>query len=179
VKKYILLSVTAFVVVPAWAAKINNPKCDDIVTINDKFTPEYLAVVDGFSKSDKKQGEDVDVGGIVTESARVKQECQKQKTKVMKAVQKEVAQSPTSPSTPSKINPVKANCEEFVALSEEAQPVAAYWVAGYDKSGKISKNGEVDEEFLRRPVLTLIEECKAHPKASFYSKAKDWFKTHI
>jgi hypothetical protein len=172
---------------PVFAAKVSNPKCSELSGINEKFTPEYLAVVDGYNKAGKEVGSEVDVGGIVTESNNVKEQCDKQKTTKIAAVRKTVAKNSDAKNTLQQdidrkpkavINPIKAKCEDFLALGEVYQPVAAYWVAGHSKSGKI-KNGEVDEEYLEIPVVTLIEDCKAEPTASFYQKTKTWLKKHI
>jgi hypothetical protein len=173
-KMYFTISMIILMAVPTWAAKVNQPKCDDIVQINDQFTPQYIALVDGYSKAGKKQGEEIDVAGIVTQSAQVKKNCQSQKTKPMASVRKDVSKSVAASSTPSKINPVKASCEEFIALGEQYQPVAAFWVAGHDKSGKAVKDGEIDTEFIARPILTLVQDCKENPKSSFYARAKTW-----
>lgn len=185
-KTYLLLSIVSVLASPTWAAKIADPKCNDIITINDKFTPQYVAVIDGYDKNNKKLGEEIDVGGITKESSPLKQACQNQKTKSIKDVRKNVATTAaasTSPaastSLPPKINPVNATCEDFIALGEDYQPVAAFWVAGHNKSGKVIKKGEVTEEFLETPVLTLVEECRKNPKASFYSQAKTWFEKRL
>jgi acid stress chaperone HdeA len=172
---------------PAFAAKVNNPKCNELSGINEKYTPEYLAVVDGYNKAGKELGSEVDVGGIVTEANNVKEQCDKQKTAKIASVRKTVAKN-TAPKnslqedidrkSKSTINPKNAKCQDFIALGEAYQPVAAFWVAGHSKTGKI-KNGEVDEEFLEQPVATLVEECKAEPTASFYQKTKTWLKKHI
>jgi hypothetical protein len=174
-KKIFLLTIILITGSSAWAAKINNPKCNEVSNISDKFVPQYLAVVDGYSKSGGVTGEEVDIAGIVRNSTMVKQECGKQKAKALRSVQMDLAKSASSASTPATINPVKANCAEFIALSEEYQPVAVFWAAGHDAAGRSIRGGVVDEEFLGRPILTLVEDCKANPKASFYSKAKSWF----
>jgi hypothetical protein len=167
--------------VPVLAANVKSPQCKDLSGISDKYTPEYLAVVDGYNKAGEKIGTEVDMGGIVTESDGIKTECQKNANQKIDTVQKNMAPTATgnvnTPKTTGTFNPKNAKCEDFVALGEDIQPVATFWVAGHSKSGKI-KNGQVDEEFLARPVVSLIEECKAQPKASFYSKAKAWLKKH-
>lgn len=181
--KLLVMAILVSVAMPAWAAKVKNPNCKEMETVSDQYTPEYMAVVDGYNKAGKAEGEDLDVAGIVTESTQVKEVCNKMKSKSIDSVRKNIAKSDlkNKPATTSKsqINPVKASCEDFLALDTEYQPVAAYWVAGHDKSGKALKKGEVDEQFLAEPVLTLVEACKANPKASFYSQAKSWFGKRI
>lgn len=165
---------------PVFAAKVSKPKCEDVVQINDKFTPEYMAVVDGYNKSGKDVGE-VDIGGIVTESESVKKECAKNTKISMTTVRKNIAKTleKKEAKTPeSMLSPTKAKCSEFLALDDRLQPVAAYWVAGHSKSGEV-KNGEVDEVFLDQPVTTLVEECRSAPTASFYDKTKIWIKKRI
>jgi hypothetical protein len=181
-EKTILVSLIVLSSIPVWAAKINNPKCKDFVEISDKFTPEYLAVVDGYDKKGRETGDQVDVVGIVTESDKLKEECAKDKTATLKNVRKNLkkiaATNPPAVANTTRINPTKAKCSDFIALSEEYQPIAAFWVAGHSKSGK-AKSGEVDEEYLEQPVATLIEDCKAAPTASFYEKTKIWLKKKI
>ncbi len=162
----------------AYGAKVSHPQCQDVVDIQEKVTPEYLAVLDGYNKAGKEVNE-VDLGGIVSESDKVKKECQSNKTAKVDTVRKNVAKNAAKTPVDSKtvIAPTKAKCEDFLALEERVQPVAAYWVAGHSKSGQVKK-GEVDEIFLERPVAALIEECKATPTASFYDKAKAWIKKH-
>jgi hypothetical protein len=182
-EKLLVMAILVSVAMPTWAAKIKNPKCEEITTVKDQYTPEYMAVVDGYNKAGKKEGEVLDVSGIVTESTQVKEVCNKMKSKSIDSVRKDVAKkdmkNKTTKNMNSEINPVKATCEEFLALDTEYQPVAAYWVAGHDKSGKTIKSGEVDEAFLAEPVLALVEECRANPKASFYSQAKSWFSKRL
>ena len=132
----------------------------------------------------------VNIAGLVTESGKVKDECAKDKTAKVKTIRKammktaknsvpqntlqeDIDRKPTST-----INPTKAKCSDFIALDEQYQPVAAYWVAGHSKAGKVNK-GEIDEAYLEQPVATLIEDCRAAPTASFYDKTKTWFKKHI
>lgn len=173
------------------AAKVSDPKCKDFVEVKEKFTPEYMAFVDGYDKRGKTPEDHIDVAGIVTESAKVKEECIKDKNAKLETVRKNVKEVVTKTIPPkntlqgdidrksgANFNPIKANCTDFISLGEEYQPVAAFWVAGHTKSGKIT-NGEIDGEYLERPVATLVQECREQPTASFYDKAKVWFKNHI
>ena len=188
--KTIAVSFIVLTSLPVWSAKITNPKCKDFVKINEKFTPEYMAFIDGYGRRGAVPAELVDVEGIVTESVQVKEECAKDKAAKVQTVRKGLMkpakvgtaanslQGDIDRKSKSTINLTKAKCTDFIALGEEYQPVAAFWVAGHSKTGKII-NGEIEEEYLERPVATLIEECKAEPTASFYDKTKAWFKKHI
>lgn len=171
--KSIFIFILLFVSAQAFAAKVKDAKCSDLAMMNEKVTPEYLAVIDGYDNSGKKVSEEVDMAGIVTESKEVNQHCATNKSAAIKDVRKQLHAKKTMPSTAAKLNPTKAKCQDFVALGEEVQPVAAFWVAGHDKSGKLVE-GEVDEAFLDRPILSLVEDCKANPRASFYDRAKAW-----
>lgn len=176
--KTILVPMLILFSVPAFAAKIKNANCSDMATLNENIAPQYLAVIDGYDKAGKKVSEEIDLGGIVSESKKVNAQCVKDKSAKVAAIRKDLKSASVSPATSATINPTKAKCKDFIALTEEVQPVAVFWVAGHNKSGKLSK-GEVDEEFLARPIATLVEDCKTQPAASFYDKAKAWFKKHI
>jgi acid stress chaperone HdeA len=176
-KSYLIPFLIA-VSIPAFGAKMKDAKCSDIANLKEVFTPRYLAVIDGYDKAGKKVSEEVDMGDIVTESKKVNEVCGENKSTSIDAIKKDYKASATKNSDTKALNPMNAKCEDFVALSEETQPVAIFWVAGHDKTGKI-KNGEIDEEFLSRPIATLIEECKKQPKVSFYEKAKNWLKKRV
>jgi hypothetical protein len=183
-KKQIMISllILSSSTLSAFAVQVKNPKCSEFAKVEDKYTPEYLAVVDGYNHAGKEVVDEVDMGGIITESSSVKDQCKAKKSAKVDTVRKEISKSNPKPESPmtkvASISPAKAKCQDFVNLGEEFQPIAAYWVAGHSKSGKI-RNGEVDEEFLARPVMTLVEECKAEPTASFYDKTKRWMKRKI
>jgi hypothetical protein len=173
---------------PVFAANVSNPKCSEMGKISDQYTPAYLAVVDGYNEKGKEVTSEVDMGGIVNESPSVKQSCNGKKTADIKSVRKDAGMGAknstahTASTVPvnskSTINPLKATCQDFVNLDEVYQPLATFWVAGHTRAGKI-KNREVDEEFLATPVVSLIQECKAKPTASFYDKTKIWLKKHV
>lgn len=167
-----------FVSSSAFAAKIKNAKCSDMAKISENVTPQYMAVIDGYDNAGKKIGEEIDMAGIVSESKKVTEQCAKNKAAKIETVKKDVKNTSVASTTAAPLNPLNAKCKEFVALGEDVQPVAVFWVAGHNKSGKL-KNGEVDEEFLAQPIATLVEECKAKPMASFYDKTKAWLKKHI
>lgn len=180
-----LLSAVLLFVTHSHAAVISDPKCKDLEQVKAGFTPQYLAVIDGFNKNGKEVADEVDVAGIVTESNKVTTACAKNKSAKVKQVRMDlksaeaknsstIAAVPTSPNK-KLLNLNKAKCSEFIALGEELQPVAAYWVAGNTKKGH-KHSGEIDEMLLERPVATLVEECTSNPTASFYEKAKTWFK---
>lgn len=181
-KNWIYLPVIILASASVYAAKITNPKCQDLNTLQEKFTPEYLAVVDGYDKAGKKTSEEVDMDGIVTASDGVQKECAKSAAKNVSKVRADVAKATqnanVSEKPASKLNPLKATCQDFLSLDEQYQPVAVYWTAGYSKAGKARK-GEVDEEYLERPVVALVEDCKLHPKESFYDRAKTWMSKHL
>lgn len=173
--KKMVVSALVLFTIPVFAAKMKDAKCSDVASLKDNVTPEYLAVIDGYDKSGKKVMEEVDMGGLVTESKMVNEQCAKDSSAKLANIRKDIKSNQPITSTSSTLNPMKAKCKDFVALGEDVQPVAVFWVAGHDKSGKV-KSGEIDEEFLERPVTTLVEDCKMNPKASFYDKAKAWFK---
>ena len=176
--KLILITALFLSSIPAFSAKVRDAKCSDIAPGNEKITPQFLAVIDGYDKAGKKVSEEIDMENIVTDSKKVNAECAKDRTAKIDSIRKEIRNSKVqNTAKTAAINPMKAKCEDFLLLGEEVQPVAAFWVAGHDKSGKLKK-GEIDEEFLARPIVTLIEECKARPKTSFYEKTKAWIKKH-
>ena len=188
-KLFLLASIILFSSAPSWGAMVNNPNCQDLVEVNDKFTPEYMAVLDGYSRRKVMTNEQLDIAGLVTESGKVKDQCAKDKTAKIQDVRKKIETAKTNAPAntlqedidrkpKSTINPTKAKCSDFIALDEQYQPVAAYWVAGHTKAGKVS-DGQIDEVYLEQPVTTLIEESKAQPTASFYQNTKTWFKKHI
>ena len=185
-KMNLMLLVAGLMATPAFAAQIKNPKCKDFVTVKDQYAPQYLAVVDGYDKAGKKVDESIDMDGMVTQVDQVKQECAKNAKESLAAARKNVATMPKAATTapPAKmsgttsINPAKAQCQEFIALGEQYQPVAAFWVAGHSKTGE-AKKGHIDEEYLERPVATLVEDCQSHPTASFYDRAKMWMTKKI
>ena len=162
----------------AFAAQIKNAKCSDMAKLNENITPQYMAVIDGYDKAGKKVSEEIDMAGIVSESKKVTEQCAKHKSSKIDNVKKDLKNSSAASATAAPLNPLKAKCKDFVALGEDVQPVAVFWIAGHDKSGKL-KDGEVDEEFLAQPIATLVEDCKAKPMASFYDKTKAWIKKHI
>jgi acid stress chaperone HdeA len=164
---------------PVLAAKIKDAKCSDFAGVNEKVSPEYLAVIDGYNKAGKKVSEEIDIADIVSESKKINEQCAQNKGAKIDKVRKDIKSASSAPTAAgASLNPTKATCKDFIALGEELQPVAAFWVAGHDRSGKIKK-GEVDEEFLSKPVATLIEDCKAQPTASFYDRTKAWLHTHL
>lgn len=162
----------------AFAAKIKNANCSDMAKVSESVTPQYMAVIDGYDKAGKKVSEEVDMAGIVSDSKKVKEQCAKNKSAKLDAVKKDVKSTAETPTVAATLNPLNAKCREFVALGEDVRPVAVFWVAGHDKSGKLKK-GEVDEEFLAQPIATLVEDCKSQPTASFYDRTKAWLKKHI
>jgi len=177
----LMIPSLAFLPLSALAANVKDAKCSDMAKINERVTPEYLAVVDGYDKAGRIVVEEIDVGDLVRESRQVNAQCARNGTQKIKVVRKDLKRNSTAAATAAKtqtLNPAKAKCEDFVALGEEVQPLAVYWVAGHAKAGKI-KGGEVDEEFLERPIATLVQDCKAQPTASFYDKTKAWFKRSI
>jgi hypothetical protein len=182
--------------IPALAAKVKNPKCKDFVEVQDKYQPEYLAVVDGYNKAGKEVDQVVDMDVLVTQARQVKDECNKNKSEPLARARKntnqairakdssmpatEAARTAATPTRTamSSLNPRQAKCQDFLVLGEQYQPVAAYWVVGNSKTGS-AKNGNVEEEFLERPVATLVQDCQANPTASFYDRAKNWVSKKI
>ena len=181
-KNLILIAVLCFTssLVFAKKAKDNtsDKNCKEFLDVKDEFSPRYMAVIDGMSKSGKKTMEEVDVEGMVTETASVKEVCKTNKTKPLAKVRDHVATNNKGVNK-KKFQPMKSKCADFLVLGEDVQPLAAFWVAGYDKTAKAPEQGAVFEEFISSPIVSLIEECKKEPKASFYAKAKNWVKKHI
>ncbi len=164
---------------PALAAKINEATCSDIASKNNKnITPEYIAETEGFNSKGKEVFDEIDADDIVSQAKQVDAQCAKDLSAKVETVRKNNP-SVASSTQHKKINPLKSKCQDFVELGEDVQPVAVYWVAGHDKSGKLKKGGEFDEEFLEQPIVELVQDCKAHPKAPFYSRAKAWVKKHV
>ncbi len=183
-KSLIVLS-SLLMALPLHAAKLTNSTCKDVKNLNDKAMPEYLAVVDGYDKAGKKDFEEIDMVGIMNDATKVKEACANGEDAKIKDIRKTTTATTTaattaSPSTttPKHFNPKNSKCEDFVALNEMYQPVAAYWVLGNSKDSKVKK-GDLDEVYLEQPVMTLVEECRKQPKASFFSKAKSWFHKHV
>jgi len=178
-QKTLAITFVSLFALPLFAAKITNPGCSDLNRVTDQLTPEYMAVIDGYDKSGKKVGEEVDFGEIVRQTTGVKKECLTKTEEPLKEAKRQVLKSPNQLKSAStdqaRLNPVTAKCEDFLALSETYQPVAVFWTVGHTKSGKV-KDGEMDEAILSRPVATLVEDCKANPKTSFYARAKTWIK---
>jgi len=165
---------------PAMAAKINEATCSDIASKSNKnITPEYIAETEGFNSRGKEVFDEIDTDDIVSQAKQVDAQCAKDLSAKVETVRKITPKPIATTGKNKKINPLKSNCQDFVELDEVAQPVAVYWVAGHDKSGKLKNGGEFDEEFLEQPVLDLVQECKAHPKAPFYARAKTWVKKHV
>jgi hypothetical protein len=69
---------------------------------------------------------------------------------------------------------IPMTCEEFLSLSSDVQPEAAYFLAGYDRASKtaVAAAGEID---LERDVAVLVEECKPAPKESLWARIKKHF----
>jgi hypothetical protein len=69
---------------------------------------------------------------------------------------------------------IPMTCEEFLSLSSDVQPEAAYFLAGYDRASKtdVAVAGEVD---LERDVAVLVDECKPTPKESLWARIKKHF----
>jgi len=165
---------------PVMAAKINEATCSDITSkTNKNITPEYIAETEGFNSRGKEVFDEIDTADIISQAKQVDAQCAKDLSAKVEVVRKNAPKSLASSDLHKKINPLKSKCQDFVELDEVLQPVAVYWVAGRDKSGKLEKGGEFDEEFLEQPVIDLVQDCKAHPKAPFYAKAKAWVKKHI
>jgi acid stress chaperone HdeA len=173
--KLFFVSTMVLFSIPAFAINLKDPKCSELTTMKESVTPEYLAVIDGYDKAGKKLGEEVDVEGIVTDAKQVNEKCAGNKSAKIHEVRQDIRKSQSATASKTTLNPKTAKCQDFLAMSEEIQPVAAYWVAGQTKSGK-ARTGDIDEVFLERPVATLVEDCKAQPKASFYDRTKTWLK---
>jgi hypothetical protein len=164
----------------ALAAKINEATCSDIATKTHKtVTPQYIAETEGFNAKGKEVFDEIDTSDIVSRANQVDAQCAKDLSAKVATVSKNQKNTLAANGKPTKINPLKSKCKEFVELDEEVQPLAVYWVAGHDKSGKLRKGGEFDEVFLEQPITELVQECKSHPSASFYAKTKNWVKKHI
>jgi hypothetical protein len=162
------------------AEKINNAKCSDITSkTNQNVTPEYIAETEGYNAAGQKVSEEIDMGEFLDRSKQVNQQCAKDQNAKIDLSKKGSPEKSMSNNVGKKtLNPNKAKCKDFLELDEAVQPVAVYWLAGNNKSGKL-KTGEMDEMFLEQPVVDLVEDCKSHPTASFYSRTKAWIKKHV
>src|SRR5262245_16648860 len=69
---------------------------------------------------------------------------------------------------------VPMTCEDYLALSSDVQPEAAYFLAGYNRAAKseINAAGEVD---LETDTAVLVQECKPAPKESLWARIKKHF----
>ena len=178
--KLLITSLLILLSSSAMAAKINEATCSDIASKTNKtVTPQYIAETEGFNAKGKEVFDEIDVNDIVSQAKQVDAQCAKDLSARVATVRKTPVKVVSSNSKYMNINPMKSKCKDFVELDEEVQPVAVYWVAGHDKSGKLKKSGEFDEVFLEQPITDLVQECKSHPTASFYSKTKAWVKKHV
>ena len=158
---------------PVVAAPMTNVTCKDYVEVTDNYRPQYLATIEGYDQSGKKVSEAVDLGGIVTESRSLVNKCRQMPTaKVHDVKSKHKANSGK------KFNVTKSTCRDFIVLGEDVQPVAAYYALGYDKTGKL-QGGIIETGYVQSPIADLVEVCKKEPKASFMTKAREWFRRHI
>jgi len=69
---------------------------------------------------------------------------------------------------------IPMTCDEYLALSKDVQPEAAYYLAGYDRASKteVGAAGEVD---LEVDTAVLVESCKPTPKAPLWETIKKHF----
>lgn len=189
----VIVAISIFTI-PGLAAKVKDPKCADVTEIKQNFTPEYLAVLDGYNSKGKLLDESYDMNGVLIEANHVKEVCGNSTDKTVANARTETKTRSTKPAdssvvalgaaaidsanSTSKFNMKNARCKDFISLREEVQPIAAYYVAGKENAGKI-KTGDIDEVFLERPIVQLVQDCTAKPEASFYSRAKTWTKAHL
>jgi hypothetical protein len=178
--KYTITLLTLLFALPSMGEKINDAKCSDLVSkTNQNVTPEYIAETEGYNAAGQKVSEEIDMGEYINRSKQINDQCAKDKTAKVDLTKKGPVETSMADNTGKKmLNPTKAKCKDFLELDEAVQPVAVYWVAGNNKSGKL-KNGEMDEMFLEQPVVDLVRDCKSHPKASFYARTKAWVKHHV
>ncbi|RZF27923.1 HdeA [Paraburkholderia sp. UYCP14C] len=76
---------------------------------------------------------------------------------------------------PTKANPMKMKCEDFLAVGEVYRPALVYWVAGVDKVGITETDTMVED--TATPVAAVVAECQKDPKASFHEKVRKMYKS--
>ncbi len=170
--KKLILPVLILCSIPVFGARIENATCSDYATVSNTVTSRYLAFMDGYSKAGGEVIGPVDMGTFISESQKLDEQCLKNLNLKLSTLQKRM-NKPETKATGNAISPLIARCEDFIALDKAARPVAAFWIAGYRRAGKI-QSGVIGEDFLERPLLTLIEDCQEQPGASLYSKTKTW-----
>jgi len=69
----------------------------------------------------------------------------------------------------------KITCEEFTGLDETYQPTYVAWAWGYSQGQSDPSAVLVDVDGVSEITPYVVEECKAEPKASFWSKVKSKF----
>ncbi|MGF6880401.1 HdeA/HdeB family chaperone [Paraburkholderia sp. MM5477-R1] len=82
---------------------------------------------------------------------------------------------PALAQAPTKMNPLKMKCEDFVAMDEAYRPAAVYYVAGVDKLGITETDTMVED--TATPIGVLVSECQKSPKASFRTKVRQMYKS--
>lgn len=63
-------------------------------------------------------------------------------------------------------------CEEFLAMDPSNQNAIAYWIDGYYQSKNEAAVGTVAYDKFGQPIGALVDDCKATPKATLWSKMK-------
>jgi acid stress chaperone HdeA len=157
--------------VPAASAKkVNAPKvtCEEFLALSEDEKPRLVAYLDGRSKSgiEEKALTEVDVQrdmGLLVVA------CQEDpKATFWDKVQSKL------PGGKHKVKTAKMTCETYASVEKSSQPEVAYWLAGYNKKGKVSAD-VVDEVNLETDFTFVVQECKAAPKVSIWEKLKKHF----
>jgi hypothetical protein len=81
-----------------------------------------------------------------------------------------LASGTASAAAPKKIDQV--TCEEFLALDADDQNRIAYWIDGYAQAKGEAAVGTVAFDKFGQPIGALVEDCKATPKETLWTKLK-------
>ncbi|WP_321915221.1 MULTISPECIES: HdeA/HdeB family chaperone [unclassified Paraburkholderia] len=82
---------------------------------------------------------------------------------------------PSWAQAPTKTNPLKMKCEDFLAVGEVYRPAVVYYLVGVDKLGVTETDTMVED--TATPVAAIVAECQKAPKASLHTKVKEMYKS--
>jgi acid stress chaperone HdeA len=76
---------------------------------------------------------------------------------------------------PTKTNPLKMKCEDFLAVGDVYRPAVVYYLVGVDKLGVMETDTMVED--TATPVAAIVAECQKAPKASLHTKVREMYKS--
>lgn len=82
---------------------------------------------------------------------------------------------PSWAQAPTKTNPLKMNCEDFLAVGDVYRPAVVYYILGVDKLGVTETDTMVED--TATPVAIIVTECQKAPKASLHTKVREMYKS--